>query len=112
MLTARVNTPQSQAELKDELAAWGLTTDQAPNEEPEVFEVWDEHKDALLWWCNGGAQLRFIPGGDGKSLRCQGLDVVALEADARLGGRTVKPDDYERIKLIAREVTEHLNSQY
>lgn len=105
MLAAQPLTLSHQAELDEDLAAWGV--EQAPEPIQEFFDVWEEHQEALLWWCQGGAQLRYFSTPDG--IRCQGLDVVALKADAELSGRTVKPEDYERIQQIARQVTEHLN---
>ena len=106
MLAAQSVTPHDQAELDEDLAAWGV--EQKPEPQPEWFEVWDEHREALMWWCQGGSQLKFLSTPQG--LRCQGLDILALEADARLSGRTVHPDDYDRIKQIARQVTDHLNA--
>ena len=105
MLTARAITPQGQAELDSDLAAWGV--EETPEPAPDEFEVWDEHQEALLWWCNGGGQLKFIA--TAKGVSCQGLDVVALKADAELSGRRVNPDDYQRMQLIARMVADHLN---
>lgn len=103
MLTAQAITPREQAELDEDLAAWGV--EQTPEPELDDFEVWYEHREALLWWCHGGGQLRF------NGAVCIGLDVVALQADANLSGRTVQPDDYQRMQLIAQEVSNHLNSR-
>lgn len=105
MLAAQIITPRGQAELDDDLAAWGIES--PPEPQSEVFDVWEEHKEALLWWCNGGSQLKFNTGPHGTV--CTGLDVVALKADAELSGRQVDPDDYNRMKLIALHVAEHLN---
>ena len=105
MLAAQTLTPNHQAELDDDLAAWGVSQPAEP--EPEYFDVWDEHREALMWWCQGGAQLKYLATPAG--IHCTGLDVVALEADARLRGHSVAPEDYERIRLIAHQVTEHLN---
>lgn len=103
MLAAQSLTPRDQAELDEDLAAWGITP--TPANEPDIFEVWHEHKQALLWWCQGGGQLKF------NGLVCTGLDVLALQADASLSGRTIAPDDYQRMQLIARQVAAHLNSR-
>ena len=108
MLAAQIITPRGQAELEEDLAAWGV--DQSPEPEAELFEVWKEHQEALLWWLQGGAQLKFHSSPNGSV--CTGLDVVALKADAELSGRTVDPQDYRRIQLIARMVAEHLNQQH
>ena len=89
--------------MDDELAAWGVTRN--PEPEPEVVEVWEEHREALMWWCQGGNQLKF----NGNC--CLGLDVVALQADACMAGRRVSPDTYQRMQLIGRQVAEHLNRQ-
>ncbi|KEQ19169.1 hypothetical protein [Endozoicomonas numazuensis] len=107
LLAAQPITPKGQAEFEDDLAAWGVQ--QSPEPKAEVFDVWEEHREALLWWCQGGAQLKF--NSSSTSSVCTGLDVVALKADADLSGRTVKPEDYHRMQLIAREVAEHLNSR-
>ena len=75
MLTARVLDDQAQHELDEDMQAWGMEA--SPEPDPEPFEVWDEHREALLWWCQGGAQLTF------NGPVCTGLNVVAVEADAR-----------------------------
>ena len=106
MLAAQIITPRGQAELDEDLAAWGIEA--SPEPEPEWFEVWEEHREALLWWCQGGSQLKFLATPQG--VTCQGLDAIALKADAELSGRTVDPDDYRRMQLIARIVAEHLNN--
>jgi hypothetical protein len=107
MLAAQPVTVRGQAELEEDLAAWGIS--EAPEPPEENVEVWDEHREALLWWCQGGGQLKFQASSNGSI--CMGLDVVALRADAELSGRTVKPEDYSRLQHIARQVAEHLNSR-
>lgn len=101
MLAAQPLDEQARQVLDEDFRAWGIDAD--PEPEPEVFEVWDEHREALLWWCQGGAQLTF------NGPVCTGLDVVAVQADAQLSGRTIDPDDYQRLQAIARQVTQWIN---
>ncbi|WP_330925286.1 hypothetical protein [Candidatus Sororendozoicomonas aggregata] len=107
MLAAPSLTPGDQQALADDLAAWGVTDD--PQPQPDTVEVWEEHREALLWWFSGGAQLKWLATAGG--MVCQGLDVVALRADATLSGRDVTPEDYQRMRLIATVVAETLNQQ-
>ncbi|WKE64333.1 DUF1799 domain-containing protein [Gallaecimonas kandeliae] len=97
---------KEQSELDKEAAAFGLVIER---EEPPDIEVWEEHRDALTWWMEIRDLLRWTPSPIGSI--CDGLDVQAVEADARMRGRTINPDDYARVRLIAATVADHFNER-
>ena len=59
----------------------------------------------LEWWLAIPAFLRW------NGPCCLGMDVCQVKADADLSGRTIDPDEYRKLKLIANVVTEELNQR-
>lgn len=99
----RPATAQDDQAWQDELACWGVTIDPIAEPEPEEVEVWEEHQAVLEWWLSIPGFLRW------NGPACLGMDACQVKADADLSGRTVTPDDYLKLKLIANEMTEELN---
>lgn len=86
------------------MALWGIAEDN--NEELDEFiQIWPENWEAITWWVTIPSFLKW------NMNHCMGMDVMAVRADAEMSGREINPDDYHRLKLIARTVTEELNGR-
>ncbi|MGF1727213.1 hypothetical protein [Photobacterium nomapromontoriensis] len=103
----RPATAKEEQDWQDELASWGIESDPfvkiGAEAETEVVTVWDEHQSVLEWWLDIPAFLRW------NGPVCLGMDVCQVKADADLSNRTINPDDYHKLKLIAHTMTEELN---
>ncbi|SHO58800.1 hypothetical protein [Vibrio quintilis] len=94
-------TPADDADWQQELAAWGIDE---PDTERETFiPVWPENWPVVQWWLSIPGFLKF------NQNACLGMDVLAVKADAELSQRTIEPDDYRKLKTIARTLAEELN---
>lgn len=100
-IRSRPATAVDEQAWQDELACWGIQS--APESEPDVIEVWDEHRTVLEWWLDIPVFLCW------NGPVCLGMDVCQIKADADLSGRDINPDDYRKLKLIAQVMTEELN---
>ncbi|MBY8232368.1 hypothetical protein [Vibrio fluvialis] len=91
-------------EWQAEKALWGIET---LTDEPEdhAISVWKENWDAITWWLSIPGFLKW------NFNRCIGMDVMAVKADAEMSHRDINPDDYQKLKVIARTVTEELNGR-
>lgn len=89
------------------MARWGALPEQAAafigQPEPEELEVLPDNWAALEWWLAVDDLLRFEQGIP------LGLDVVAVEAEARLSGRETTPAMFGQLRLLAREAVSELN---
>lgn len=92
--------------MEREAAAFGVPLE--AEESPDI-EVWDEHRDALNWWFEIKDLLRWTPSPIGPY--CEGLDVPAVECDARMRGKAFTPTDYAKVRLIAATVATHFNER-
>ncbi|WP_192954732.1 DUF1799 domain-containing protein [Gallaecimonas mangrovi] len=92
--------------MEREAAAFGVPLEEEEN--PDI-EVWDEHRDALTWWFEIKDLLRWTPSPIGAY--CEGLDVPAVECDARMRGRAINPNDYAKVRLIAATVATYFNER-
>ncbi|MDO6497324.1 hypothetical protein [Photobacterium sanguinicancri] len=99
----RPATARDEKEWQDELAAWGIETELTMAGESDYVEVWEEHATVLEWWLSIPAFLRW------NGPVCLGMDVCQVKADVELSARDVTPADYQKLKLIANEMTEELN---
>lgn len=97
-------SPQDDEEWQAEKALWGIEDlDEEP--EDESILLWQENWDAVMWWLSIPCFLKWNMGA------CLGMDVFAVKADAEMSARSVNPDDYNKLKVIARTVTEELNGR-
>lgn len=96
-------TDKEQRELDDDLKALGIEAD-IEDDAPEVL-FWDEHQSALVWWCQVAELMRW------QGRVCEGLDIVAVKADAEMAERQYSKDDYLKLRLIATTVTHIFNEQ-
>lgn len=74
-----------------------------PRQELQGIEFWDCHKIAVEWWLQVQDLMRY------EQSICIGLDVVAIKADAEMSGREIDKEDYLKLRLIAKTVTDILN---
>lgn len=97
-------SPQDDEEWQAEKALWGI---EEPDDEPQddTIPVWEENWQAIMWWLSIPGFLKW------NFNRCLGMDVMAVKADAEMSGRDINPDDYNKLKVIARTVTEELNGR-
>ncbi len=109
-----MNGPQTQTEelneLRTQLRELGATEQEidlrlqhmSPDDD---FDVYAENWNAIVWF-NDVYQLLHVVGN-----RYMGIDVCALEADARMSGRSIDPSDYKRLRTLARFVSKELNTK-
>ncbi|WP_243033013.1 hypothetical protein [Vibrio cincinnatiensis] len=90
-------------EWQAEKALWGLESDD--EEEEELIPIWDENWDVVMWWLSIPSFLKW------NFNRCVGMDVMAVKADAEMSSREINPADYQKLKVIARTVTEEFNER-
>ncbi len=97
-------THNDEQEWQEELTLWGVSQD-VPEPAPDEIALWPENWDVMMWWLSIPSFLKWNMG------YCMGMDVLAVQADAQMSGRDIKSDDYQKLKLIARVVTEELNGR-
>jgi hypothetical protein len=95
-------TAKEQDAWDEECQFWGLA--KADNE-PELIPLMDENLAAVEWWMSIPSFLRWNNG------VCLGMDVVSVQADLALSDRESEPENYQKLKLIARVITEELNQR-
>ncbi|MDX1301186.1 hypothetical protein [Photobacterium sp.] len=95
-------TAKDEQDWQQELASWGVSQNPEPKVNDDI-EVWQEHAEVLEWWLTIPAFLRW------NGFCCLGMDVCQVKADADLSGRTINPDDYQKLKSIASVMAEELN---
>ena len=93
---------QQQAELDNEMVQLGIV-DAPMDNENIVF--WQEHEIAITWWLQVQDLMRY------NGPVCEGLDVIALQADSQMSGREIDAMDYQKLRLIAQTVTGLLNDR-
>ncbi|NKF51362.1 hypothetical protein G3R49_12420 [Shewanella sp. WXL01] len=89
------------------MAKLGVTPPVA--KEPEPFEFWDEHQSAVEWFIQVQDLMRYQYGA-GIAI-CEGLDVLAVKADAEMSGREFEAEDYLKLRLIGNEVARLTNEK-
>ncbi len=97
---------EQQRQLDDETALLGIKTTSTIELE---IEFWDEHQGAIEWWLQVQDLMRYSYGA-GVAV-CEGLDVLAVQADVALAGREVQALDYQKLRLIAQTVASVFNKQ-
>lgn len=94
---------REQHELDNDLKALGIEAQ--PEDGIEEVLFWEEHHSAIEWWCQVAELMRW------QGRICEGLDIVAVKADAEMAERKYSKDDYLRLRLIANTVTHIFNEQ-
>ncbi len=92
--------------MDDEMRLLNITPDASVNIGP--IEFWAEHENAIVWWLQVQDLLRYS---HNQITVCEGLDVVAVQADVVMSGRQVDPVDYQKLRLIGHTVTSLFNEQ-
>lgn len=95
-------TQQDVEDWEKEMALWGISDPSDPLD--ETIGVWPENWEAMNWWLSIPSFLVW------NFSHCVGMNVLAVKADAEMSGRDIVPDDYRRLKIIARTLTEELNN--
>lgn len=99
----RPTSRQDDEEWEKEMALWGLID--VPPTEDEPIALWQEHEIVVMWWISIPSFLRF------NGIVCLGMDPVAVRADLELSGKSYPPEQYHKLKLIARTLAEELNQR-
>ncbi|WP_299001730.1 hypothetical protein [uncultured Shewanella sp.] len=102
---ARLN-PQEQQAMDDEMRLLNITPDIPAKHDPIAF--WSEHETALIWWLQVQDLMRYS---HNQITICEGLDVVAVQADVAMSGRQVDSTDYQKLRLIGHTVTGLINEK-
>lgn len=92
--------------MDDEMRLLNITPDAPANNNPIAF--WAEHENAIVWWLQVQDLLRYS---HNQITICEGLDVVAVQADVAMSGRQVDPVDYQKLRLIGHTVTGLINEK-
>ncbi len=102
MLSRRAASEKEQEDWEQELAFWGINDEQ---EQQSDIELWEENLNAWQWFLSVPSFLKW------NNNVCLGMDILAVQADAQLAGLDTNPSDYQKLKVIARTLTEELNSR-
>lgn len=94
-------TQHDNDEWQAEKVLWGIES--LEDEKPEQIELWEENLSVVEWWLSIPSFLKW------NFNKCVGMDVIVVKADAEMAQREINPDDYRKLKVIARTVTEELN---
>ncbi len=73
------------------------------------IEFWDEHQSAVLWFIQVQDLMRYSYGAG--VMVCEGLDVLAVQADANMSGREINKEDYLKLRLIGHTVAQLVNDK-
>jgi hypothetical protein len=102
-------TPEDEAELRAEYAAFGWDSAQIEKlikeETPDDFEVLEENWPALIWF-NDVSDLMKLNGN-----AYLGLDIIAVKYDAEMSERNYTATDYTKLKQLGRFAAVELNKQ-
>ncbi|WP_299494953.1 hypothetical protein [uncultured Shewanella sp.] len=101
----QLNSKEQQA-VDDEMRLLNITSDAPVNIGP--IEFWSEHETALMWWLQVQDLMRYS---HNQMTVCEGLDVMAVQADVAMSGRKVNAVDYQKLRLIGHTVTGLINEQ-
>ncbi|MGF1775903.1 hypothetical protein [Vibrio nomapromontoriensis] len=107
IVSGRPTTQQDKEDWQQELELWGM--DEAEQESESVPELWQENVNVVMWWLSIPNFLQFTPNLQSGRTVCTGMDVLAVQADSQLSGRAVNTHDYDKLKVIARTLTETYN---
>lgn len=103
-MNRRTVTTQDQKDWDEEMQAWGMTEDvKDPND--ELIPLWEDNWSVIEWWFSIPNFLNF------NGFSCTGMNVLAVKADAEMSERQIDKTEYGLLKLIARTLTEELNSR-
>lgn len=71
-------------------------------------EVLKENESAVSWFLTIDDLFNWAFSSTGALI--VGLDVKAVQADAQMRGMDIKPEDYEKVRVIARSAAYHYNN--
>ncbi|EJL6724395.1 DUF1799 domain-containing protein [Vibrio alginolyticus] len=103
LMRRRNATKRDEDSWEEELALWGVQDVKDAHDEP--IEIWEEHLEVVQWWISIPGFLKF------NGTACLGMDVLAVKADMELSDSTYSPEQYQKLKVIARTLAEELNQR-
>lgn len=104
-----LRTPLSHAEqqaINEEMALLGI---HHPLEREQPIEFWEEHQGAVEWFMQVQDLMRYGYGAG--VMVCEGLDVLAVQADANMSGREINQDDYVKLRLMGHTLAQLINAK-
>ena len=106
-------TSDNQRDIIEQMREWGASQAQieqyTASEEPDDCEVIEENEAAVAWFLSVDDlwQWAFTD----RSVTMLGLDVKAVHADAQMRGLETQPEDYNKLRIIARAAANHYNDK-